>query len=173
MSAEPPFSRPFAVAELRPDGQAVTIEADAAERAALAGALDLRDIEWLKADLRIDPLDGGAIRVSGTVGARVGQTCVVTLEPMVNEVSESVDMSFKEGAEDLPMPEDEGEDMPDPPDPILDGTIDLGNLAAEHLALGLDPYPRKEGVRFEGMDTEPEEARSPFAALKSLRDKME
>ncbi len=34
----------------------------------------------------------------------------------------------------------------DPPDPIIDGKIDLGALAAEFFALGLDPYPRKPGV---------------------------
>ena len=55
-------------------------------------------------------------------------------------------------------------DGEDPPDPIVDGKIDLGALAAEFFALGLDPYPRKPGVAFDaarrgrGRD-------SPFAAL--------
>ncbi len=39
-------------------------------------------------------------------------------------------------------------EQPDPPDPIVNGRIDLGQLAAEFLALGLDPYPRKPGVEF-------------------------
>ena len=30
----------------------------------------------------------------------------------------------------------------DPPEPIRNGHIDLGELAAEHLALALNPYPR-------------------------------
>jgi hypothetical protein len=34
------------------------------------------------------------------------------------------------------------------PDPIVDGKIDLGALAAEFMILGLDPYPRKPGVDF-------------------------
>ena len=37
-------------------------------------------------------------------------------------------------------------DDEDEPDPIIDGKIDLGALAAEFFALGLDPYPRKPGV---------------------------
>ena len=31
----------------------------------------------------------------------------------------------------------------DAPDPIVDGKVDLGALAAEFIALALDPYPRK------------------------------
>ena len=30
------------------------------------------------------------------------------------------------------------------------GRIDLGAIVAEHLALGLDPYPRTPGVDFPG-----------------------
>ena len=42
------------------------------------------------------------------------------------------------------------------------GTIDLGEAAAEQLALALDPYPRAPGAVLE-MEEEPEAA--PFAAL--------
>jgi hypothetical protein len=65
-----------------------------------------------------------------------------------------------------PALEEEGDE--DPPDPIIDGRIDLGALAAEFLALGLDPYPRKPGAAFEGAEPEPERD-SPFAALARLR----
>ena len=58
----------------------------------------------------------------------------------------------------------------DPPDPIVDGKIDLGALAAEFLALGLDPYPRKPGVAFD--PPEPQGGRdSPFAALAEPKKK--
>jgi len=36
----------------------------------------------------------------------------------------------------------------DPPDPIINGQIDLGALAAEFLVLNLDLYPRKPGATF-------------------------
>ena len=52
----------------------------------------------------------------------------------------------------------------DEPDPVIDGKIDLGALAAEFFALGLDPYPRKPGAAFEqGAECAP--ADSPFSAL--------
>ena len=52
----------------------------------------------------------------------------------------------------------------DEPDPIVDGKIDLGALAAEFLALGLDPYPRKPGAEFAAPVAE-EDDDSPFAPL--------
>lgn len=62
--------------------------------------------------------------------------------------------------------EEEGDE--DPPDLIVDGRIDLGALAAEFLALGLDPYPRKPGAAFEPGEEEAGRD-SPFAALARLR----
>ena len=47
------------------------------------------------------------------------------------------------------------------------GSIDLGSLAAEFLALGLDPSPRKPGVAFEAPADAGEE--TPFAALQTLK----
>jgi hypothetical protein len=38
------------------------------------------------------------------------------------------------------------------PDVISGGSIDLGEIAAESLALALDPYPRKPGEVFQGAD---------------------
>ena len=38
-----------------------------------------------------------------------------------------------------------------------DGRIDLGAIVGEHLALGLDPYPRSPGVAFAGhIEDEPD-----------------
>jgi hypothetical protein len=56
----------------------------------------------------------------------------------------------------------------DPPDPIMNGQIDLGALAGEFLALNLDLYPRKPGVTFEDMSIGGEASRtdSPFAGLR-------
>jgi hypothetical protein len=57
-------------------------------------------------------------------------------------------------------------EQPDPPDPIINGKIDVGSLASEFLALGLDAYPRKPGAQFQNPDGEPDDEKaSPFAAL--------
>ena len=102
----------------------------------------------------------GGVRVTGEVHAEVTQLCVVSLEPFAATVDEPVDVRFapaeaaetarRAGDDDAEMVEVGGED---PPDPIVDGKIDLGALAAEFFALGLDPYPRKPGVAFDPPET--------------------
>jgi uncharacterized metal-binding protein YceD (DUF177 family) len=62
----------------------------------------------------------------------------------------------------------------DEPDIVNGGAIDLGELAAEELALNLDPYPRKPGAELaaELGSVQPENEQrsgdSPFAALRKL-----
>jgi hypothetical protein len=59
----------------------------------------------------------------------------------------------------------------DPPDPIIDGTIDVGALVAEFLALGLDPYPKKPGVEFVPVSVPAEKEERPFDVLKKLTER--
>ena len=80
------------------------------------------------------------MHVAGQVSARVGQTCVVTLEPIENQVEEAVDLSFVPGAKVPKTPED--------PEPLVGGRLDLGAIATEFLLLGIDPYPRKADAKF-------------------------
>ena len=58
---------------------------------------------------------------------------------------------------------------PDMPDEIVyEGiNIDLGEAAAEQLALSLDPYPRHPGAALEGV--EEGETAGPFGRLTGLR----
>lgn len=176
-----PFSRLVTVDPMPDEGIEVAIEADAAERAALTALNGLVDIGKLGAVFHVMRRPHGRVNVKGQVSATITQTCVVSLEPFESAVAEGVDVDFMrpediEKAEnerakrERAMPRDQArfeEDDEDPPDPIIDGKIDLGALAAEFLALALDPYPKKPGVRFEELLTErPEERESPFAILR-------
>ena len=154
MSDANPFVRLVRVDALPKDAMSQVIEANAAERAALATLNGLVGIASLKADLRLTRAGRGAVRVRGDVSAEVTQTCVVTLEPIEACVREEVDVRFAEpGLErtgGMLNVADKSELLDlgaeDPPDPIDNGRIDLGALVAEFLALGLDPYPRKPGA---------------------------
>jgi uncharacterized metal-binding protein YceD (DUF177 family) len=106
--------------------------------------------------------------------------CVVTLEPFESEVSEDIEAMFASPAEAekaakryaaRPEDQDPPPDLEEPPDPIVDGRIDLGALAVEFFVLGLDPYPRKPGVEFadEIAPAEDTKDESPFAALAKLK----
>jgi hypothetical protein len=166
-----PFSRVIRVDTLPKDGETVTIEANPSERAALAAFLRLPSIEALSATLTVKRAAKGGARVIGVVHGELTQTCVVTLEPFPAAVEEEVDVRFAPHDEerDRRPPHDEPETFSmtdeDEPDPIVDGKIDLGALAAEFFALGLDPYPRKPGVEFV-QPPEPEAETTPFAVLR-------
>lgn len=146
--------------------------------AALAGVVDIQ-----RAQATFDVMrHGEGLRARGRVCARVVQTCVVTLEPIENEVDEPVDVVFSPsrqvGADafdfdEAARPRDVAEaatPMNEPPEPLTDGTADLGALAAEFLMLGIDPYPRKEGAAFTP-PADSGEPVSPFAALLRLHDR--
>ncbi|GJD35575.1 YceD family protein [Methylobacterium aerolatum] len=169
MSPRPasPLSRPVDVGRL-PRGRAeVTVEATPEECATLAadfGIPALRDLVGRFV------LSGTTTRltVTGTVEARVTQVCTVTLEPFESSVREPVEVVYSDVPPSEEPEEDAAENAPEPPDPIVNGRIDLGALTAEFLALGLDPYPRKPGVAFEPVASGEESGA--FAALGRLRN---
>ncbi len=82
------------------------------------------------------------------------QTCVVTLEPVEQHIEAKVALNFATLAdtetEAVVDFDPEGED---PPDPIIDGKIDMGEVIAEHLALELDSFPRVQGAALEKPET--------------------
>ncbi|MDE2362098.1 MAG: DUF177 domain-containing protein [Hyphomicrobiales bacterium] len=175
------WSSPLAVTDVPAHGLDVTLVADADVRRRLAAANGLVALASLKAVLHVARRGREGLRATGRVKARATQTCVVTLEPFEAEIDEPVDVEFeperaapKSGREAARGPaaaeESEGMDDLDAPDPIVDGRIDLGALAAEFLALGLDPYPRKPGAAFEPKEIDADKA-SPFAGLAALRGK--
>jgi hypothetical protein len=166
-----PFSRPVAVSEMPPQGLELAIEANEAERAALARDYGLPSLSRLTATFRLAGR-GRTVHVQGEVQAELEQTCVVSLEPFPVSVVEPVEVRY---SEDAGPPDDEvvelSEQALDAPEPLVNGLVDLGALAAEFLALGLDPYPRKPDAAFDFEGGEAEDA-SPFAALAGLKGKQ-
>lgn len=161
------------VAQIPDIGLHREIEADDATRAAMAAIAGLRDISSVRAAFDLSHRSGGRVHVSGRVKARVGQTCVVTLEPIENTIDEEVDLIFAPAEEIAPQgdgDDDDGESaMAEPPEPIENGMIDLGRLATDVLYLAIDPYPRKEGAVFEPQVAVRDPEDHPFAALKALQ----
>lgn len=186
----PPFSRALTVEELlrRPD-EPFVVEPDPQELEGLAKLLRIPAVRSLRGAFRV-ARQGPFVHVTGQVRGRVSQTCVVTLEDFETDIVEDVDVRFapeprkapeprpgarmsrkraeaQQAAKAAPPPNFEEEGDEDPPDMIVDGRIDLGALAGEFLALGLDPYPRKPDAAFDLGEPEPGRD-SPFAALSGL-----
>ncbi|CAH1671481.1 MULTISPECIES: YceD family protein [unclassified Chelatococcus] len=203
---------PCAVVDIPPQGLEVERSATPEERAALAESFGLPAIHRLDASFRLSGTPK-RVKVKGEVRARIEQICVVTLEPFASDVVEPIEVDFaaepsKRALEERRLDDWDGDESrsrggrrgsepegrsaemrlsdADPPDEIVDGSIDLGQLAAEFLALGVDPYPRKPGAVFQTEDEEGDGASSrrdelreqvdkpsPFAALSRLRTKSE
>ncbi len=165
-----PFSRNFAMSELRNLKRPVLLDAKPSECAALAAAFGIVAIRDLTADFKISRQTAQGWLVTGSVQALVTQTCVVSLEPFETAINEPIEARFVESGDLRKDTYAKGTDViasgpeVDPPEIIEGGRLDLGVLAAEFLALALDPWPRKPGIEFKGHDDEPAKP-SPFAGL--------
>lgn len=178
-SVPDPWRSPVSVVQIPDTGLHRKLKASADELQAIAEVGGLREVLSAEAAFDVVPRSGGRFEVTGHVRARVGQTCVVTLDPIESEIDEKVDLVFAPEAEVRKMSDliEEGEDdaeppeVVDPPEAIRNGIIDLGRIATDALFLAVDPYPRKEGAVFEAEVIAPDPEDHPFAALKALQDR--
>lgn len=167
--AAPGWSVPLDVDTIPETGLHRAIEASAEICAAVAQLADVRAISGLKATFDLSRA-GDIVHVTGRVTATVGQNCVVTLEPLETAVDEPIDVLFAPVPAEGSAASDERRHKADEdlPEPLIDGTIDLGAIACEFLILGIEPYPRKAGVEFSPPEVEPD-GPHPFAALAALK----
>jgi uncharacterized metal-binding protein YceD (DUF177 family) len=111
--------------------------------------------------------------VTGQLEAELGQTCVVTLEPVPAHLSEAFKVVFAPGlrgetGEITVSAEDE-----DPPEPLTGNEIDVGEVVVQQMGVSLDPYPRSPHAPLP--QTGPAESgaeadhASPFAKLEVLK----
>lgn len=172
---ERPWSVPVSLHDIPEAGRHFALTADAATRNAIAQAAGLRALPRLEASFDVTRRGSGGLHLAGRVSATVGQDCVVTLDPIDNQVEEAVDLIFSpaatapvsEGSRKRVLevtPDDDAAEV----EPLVNDMIDLGAIATEFLLLGIDPYPRKPEAVFEAPASQAE-AEHPFAALASLR----
>jgi uncharacterized metal-binding protein YceD (DUF177 family) len=151
-------------------GPALNIEVDASadECRRLAARFALRDIESLRGEARLERIDDEeGYRLCGRLVAHVVQACVVTLEPIRARVDEAFERRFSSTAEAASGGHVDV-DGDDPPDPLVGGLIDVGEVIAEELGLALDPYPRLPGASL-NIEMKDEPAPGPFERLRKLR----
>lgn len=164
----PEFHRP--VDRRRIADAPLTIEADAAERAALAGRFGLVAIRHLSATLLLS-CHKDVVTAQGRLSASIVQSCAVSGEDLPVTIEEPIQLRF---VPEAALPEaDELEIDAEQCDEIgySGHTIDLGEAVAQSLALAIDPYacgPDAERVRREQGITD-RAASGAFAALAALK----
>jgi len=171
-----PWRAPVTLAQIPERGLHRELDADETQRKAIADIAGLREVLSAHASFDVTPKSGGRFQVAGHVRARIGQTCVVTLDPIETDIDEPIDLMFAP-PEQIPALSDLADEAAaddgdiDPPEPIEGGVIDLGRLATDALFLAIDPYPRKPDAVFDHAITPPDPKDHPFAALKALKAK--
>jgi uncharacterized metal-binding protein YceD (DUF177 family) len=167
----PEFSRPLRLDAIGEGEKRVTVQAEEGERVALARRFGLIAIESLAAAFAVRR-DAAGVVAHGTLSGAVVQACSVTGEPVPALIEEAFDLRF------LPEPGDTGDEVElseDECDTVFytGSAIDLGEAAAETLALALDPVPRAPGaeaaLREAGVLSEDDNPTGPFAALAKLK----
>lgn len=148
----------------------VSLSATADERAALARRFGLLELSRFDVEAKLRRA-GETVRADIALSADVVQACVVTLEPVPATVEDRFVATFDPNATDDDREVDVSLLGDDPPEPMRDGAVELGEPASEALGLALDPYPRKPDAAFAGWSDEGHAGSTgPFATLGRLRE---
>lgn len=166
------------------------ISASPQERKDLANRFDLPAIERLEARISLRREEGThVIYAKGWLEADIVQNCVVTDEEIKSQIKDEFDAWYEDAEQDVVSLQkirrerqssghDNETEMPDErsePEAIVDGRIDLGELVAQYLSLGINPYPTKKGLVLKDeapavlSEDDASLRRNPFAALKDWK----
>jgi len=162
-----PWHAPVRLEDVPETGLHFDLVADEHVRTGLAALAGVPEMPRLEAVIDVARY-GNGLRATGRVSATIGQTCIVTLEPMENQVDEAIDVIFAPSPTGDLAHQNAAFEADEPPEVLADGTADLGAVAAEFLLLGIDPYPRKPGAEFAPPAAE-SAGTTPFAALAKLK----
>ncbi len=168
-NADRPWSVLVRIEDVPETGLHLDLAADERTRRAIARLAGVNALPRLVAAFDV-ARRGHELRVVGQVCATVGQTCVVSLDPVENIIEEPVDLVFapprgEEGPREGKLAASDAAGQT--PEALIEGCADLGAVATEFLLLGIDPYPRKPGAVFAAPAAD-EAGRGPFAALAAL-----
>ena len=180
------FSRPLSIEDIDFEKAEFVVEPTAEECEALSERLDVINIANLVGAVSFSRRGNDGLQARISLTAEVTQTCGITLDPVDERIDEQFDISF------LPGDGFTGENSLDldiagdgPPEPIMDGVIDLGELISQLLAVSIDPYPRKRessaksllgaGAALNGVEGHGGEGTSeggPFSELQKLKNRL-
>jgi uncharacterized metal-binding protein YceD (DUF177 family) len=168
------------IARLGDKPREIVIAANESARSEIAKYIGVESINMLQADILLTRWRRNGVRVSGKLRATIVQPCVITLEPVHQEIETELDMKF--------LPEEQGKvrdslhrgeeliidpDEEDLPDKFSGSTLDLWPALVERLVLAIDFFPRKPGAILDSgsqsIDDDASEEESPFAVLGKLK----
>ncbi|MCF8468668.1 MAG: DUF177 domain-containing protein [Sneathiella sp.] len=178
------FTRLINVERAGRDAIQFDVEATEEECRALAERLDILGVSDVRAVGSLARQDAsGQIALTAHLTANAVQACVVTLEPVPQEIDVEFTVFYTFDKDDLADDEEVekviGLEDEDPPELIVNNRINLADMISEQIALALEPYPRSRNLsddeQPEGVDTAADdkshEVHRPFANLRDLMSK--
>ncbi|HYD06839.1 MAG TPA: DUF177 domain-containing protein, partial [Reyranella sp.] len=121
-----------------PSGTALEIAASDSERAALAKRFGFLALPAFAARVTVDQRPGGQVVVEGRLRGKIVQACILTLDPVTQDLDETFRIVFKQGLAEEKDTES-GESLvsaqADAPEPLPGNLLDVGEIVAEQLSL--------------------------------------
>jgi len=164
-------------------GTALELATTESERQALAKRFGFLGLPVFSARVTVDRRPGGQVVVEGRLKGQIVQACILSLDPVTQELDDAFRLVFAENLIEDRAPES-GEAVlnaqGDAPEPLTGNMLDVGEIVAEQLSLTADPYPKRPGIKLEDVMPKPkdvarrsgpEQRRHPFAGLAALKDK--
>jgi len=173
------------VPKLPNTGRNIIFNAEEDTLVVLAQELGVEDLIEFRAELLARPWKKGGMALKGRVFVKLEQACVVTSEPVQEELLLDIDRKFLPVGKNLRREKlnDDGELVIDPdandiPDEFSGDTIDLWGSLLEEVVLELNPFPRLPDAEISDtyqsdaeVDTVLDQTHNPFAELNTLINK--
>ena len=119
-----------------PNGTALEIAASDSERLALAKRFGFLGLPAFSARVTVDRRPGGQVVVEGRLRGRIVQACILTLDPVTQDLDDTFRVVFKQDLAEERDPES-GEALvsaqADAPEPLPGNLLDVGEIVAEQL----------------------------------------
>ncbi len=168
------FSYQIVVDNLPQSEQRYRLKADAEDCAKIKEILKIPGVKSFSGDIRLKlNRKEHLLKVWGSVRASLELESVVSLEIFSKDYETEFELVYDTEATLKSQREEEEEFSiyDNLPDVIINGRIDLADIAIEQIALIMEDYPRREGEVFEfKSEFEPGSSRrNPFEVLKNLK----
>ncbi|MCZ4270824.1 YceD family protein [Maritalea porphyrae] len=162
------------VEEVPTQGRKYDFAADEQTLKVLAEHSAATELTQFEGFVEIRPIRGG-LEAKGKLKAALQQPCVVTLEPVEEQIDVAIERIYLRGEEpelDLTANGEVFVDLEVDADTewFTADKIDLSDFIYEQYLLNIDPYPKKQGAELSNVkDDEDSGELSPFAALAALK----
>lgn len=165
------FSFPLKIDELGQGEQNYSLRADKEQLDWLKEILQVPAVNSFSAKMKLNfQKKKGLLNITGRVQANIGLISVISLEEFNKEYMADFSINYDTNAKYDDIYQDDEDINLDIPDIVMDGKIDLGDIAIEQIALVLEDHPRKEGEIFDSViEDDTSVNNNPFAILAKLK----